>query len=246
MQPTVKESNVKPAPNTKKFDFTRDTFAFPNELHWEYRIDANGKTTTFKNNPPPTYAHHCFVVVRAVKQFLLHAQFDPSLSKLSETEYGQRIRALMRRSVEHESSEKILIPGFANVREFTTAHKSLVQANCGGAWQSYVQRGNWRMVFPFSRAHQEREAKKLLAHINTQPIVHIVTFPGLTINHGIMLFEATDFEDRVEFRAYDPNVTERPMNLFFDKATRTFTFPRNQYFAGGELNVYQIYSGLFF
>jgi hypothetical protein len=229
------------------FSFERDTFAFPNELHWEYRIDATtGKTTTFKNDPPPTYAHHCFVVVRAAKQFFLHAKFDGSLAKASDAEYAERVREVMRRSAEHESSDKILIPGFANLREFTGAHKQLLQANCGGSWQSYVQRGNWRMVFPISRAHQEREAKKLLTGIGTLPIVHIVTFPALTINHGIMLFDANDSEDQVEFRAYDPNIVDRPVSLFFDKATRTFNFPRNHYFAGGPLNVYQIYHGLFF
>jgi hypothetical protein len=246
MQSTVKESNAKQAAHAKKFEFARDTFAFANELHWEYRIDENGKTTTFKNDPPPNYAHHCFVVVRAAKQFFLHAKFDSSLPKLSDVDYAQRVRQLMRRSVEHVSAEKIVIPGFANLREFTATHKTLAQTNCGGSWQSYVQRGNWRMVFPFSRTHQEREAKKLLARIHTLPIVHIVTFPGLTINHGIMLFDAIDSEDQVEFRAYDPNIIDRPVNLFFDKAKRTFTFPRNHYFAGGALDVYQIYYGLFF
>lgn len=247
MQPTLEASNINRSSNGKSFDFFRDTFAFPNELHWEYRIDdATGKTTIFKNNPPPTYAHHCFVVVRAAKQFLLHAKFDPSLPKITDSEYAQRIRQLMRRSAEHESSDKISIPGFANLREFTLTHKPLLQANCGGSWQSYVQRGNWRMVFPFSRAHQEREAKKLASRVDTLPIVHIVTFPKLSINHGIMLFDVRDSKDKLEFRAYDPNLVDRPAALFFDKTSRTFNFPRNHYFAGGPLNVYQIYCGLIF
>ena len=242
----VEASNATAASLANKFEFARDTFAFPNELHWEYRIDANGKTTIFKNNPPPAYAHHCFVVVRAVKQFFLHAKFDLSLPKLSDAEYARRIRELMRRSAEHESSEKILIPGFANLREFSAARKHLLQTNCGGSWQSYVQRGNWRMVFPFSRPHQEREAKRLCDRIKTLPIVHIVTFPGLSINHGIMLFDAIDSEDQLEFRAYDPNIVDRPATLFFDKNSRRFNFPRAHYFAGGFVNVYQIYHGLFF
>lgn len=234
------------ASSARRFDFFHDTFAFPNELVWEYRIDANGQTTTFKNDPPPTYAHHCFVVVRAAKQFFLHARFDPSSQKLSDSEYAARVRRLMHRSAEHESSEKILIPGFANLREFSKNHKHLLQSNCGGAWQSYVQRGNWRMVFPFSRTHQEREVKKLLSRIKSAPIVHVVTFPRLGINHGIMLFDATDSEDQVEFRGYDPNIIDRPVSLFFDKNSRTFNFPRNHYFAGGNINVYQIYRGFFF
>ena len=62
----------------RNFQFKADTFSYPNELVWEYRIDPqSGKTTVFRNNPPPTYAHHCFVVVRAAKQFFFHVRFDP-------------------------------------------------------------------------------------------------------------------------------------------------------------------------
>jgi hypothetical protein len=241
------ESRRSKAGDPRAFDFEHDTFAFANELVWEYRIDAaTGKTTTFKNNPPPTYSHHCFVVVRAAKQFFLHAKFEPSLARLSDQEYAKRICDLMRRSPQRASANKILIPGFTNLRELTTAKKSIVQTNCGGAWQSYIQRGNWRMVFPFSRAHQEREEQRLVAEIKTCPIVHIVTFPKLSINHAIMLFDARDSEDHVEFRAYDPNIVDRPVSLFFDKNIRTFKFPANHYFAGGDLNVYEIYRGLFF
>jgi hypothetical protein len=245
---SVEESKVERSPNVgRAFDFFRDAFAFPNELVWEYRIDpVTRKTTTFKNNPPPTYSHHCFVVVRAAKQFFLHAKFEPDAPQLSDVEYANRVRQLMRRSAEFGLTNRISIPGFANLREFTAAKKQLLQKNCGGAWQSYVQRGNWRMVFPFSRAHQEREAKRLLKEIGTLPIVHIVRFPRITINHGIILFEALDSEDRVEFRCYDPNIIDRPVSLFFDKTKRTFDFPANHYFAGGPVEVYQIYRGLFF
>lgn len=249
MQQAVEES--KSERNTRQqpvaFNFERDTFAFPNELYWEYRIDPVTKqTTTVKNNPPPTYAHHCFVVVRAAKQFLLHAKFEPAAARLKDEEYARLIRALMRRSAEVGSTNKITIPGFANLREFTAAKKPLMQANCGGSWQSYVQRGNWRMVFPFSRSHQEREAKNLLNRIGSLPIVHIVLFPRISINHGILLFDAIDSEDRIEFRGYDPNIVDRPVSLFFDKNSRTFNFPENHYWAGGFVNVYRIYYGIFF
>jgi hypothetical protein len=249
MQQTVEESESGSTSReqSRAFEFIRDTFAFPNELFWEYRIDPiTKKTTFFKNNPPPTYALHCFVVVRAAKQFFLHAKFELNQAPLTDAEYVTRVREIMRRSPQKGSADKIPIPGFSNLREFTAAKKNLVQANCGSAWQSYVQRGNWRMIFPFSRSHQEREAKILLNGITTLPIVHIVIFPRLSINHGIMLFEANDAEDRVEYLGYDPNIVERPVNLVFDKVSRTFHFPANHYFAGGNVDVYQIYRGMFF
>ncbi len=103
MQHAVKESKSgeKMRQQSQGFAFERDTFAFPNELYWEYRIDPVTKqTTTVKNNPPPTYAHHCFVVVRAAKQFLLHAKFDPDAPQLNDAKYAGLVRELMRRSPE--------------------------------------------------------------------------------------------------------------------------------------------------
>src|SRR6266481_8908904 len=68
---------TEPTGDARRFDFSEDTFAYPNELLWEYHYDANGKWTAYKREPRPTYAQHCFVVARCVKQFFEHARFDP-------------------------------------------------------------------------------------------------------------------------------------------------------------------------
>ena len=63
------------------------------------------------------------------------------------------------------------------------------------------------MIFPFSRAHQTRTAGALVAALkqNQLPIVHLVKFPSLTINHCIVLFGATETGAGWEFESYDPN-----------------------------------------
>src|SRR5438874_11117035 len=137
----------------RSFDFFRDTFAFRNELVWQYLIDEKtGAVTTRKNDPAPTYAHHCFVLARSAKQFFLHARFDASQPQTSESAYAQKIRQLLKRHVAHESSEhdRIVFPGFNGLREFSSTHEKLLKANLGGAWQSYVNRRHWRMLFPFA------------------------------------------------------------------------------------------------
>ena len=63
----------------RRFEFERDTFAFPNELVWEYHFDAaTGTTAARRRVPAPDYALRCFVLVRAARQFLYHACFDPA------------------------------------------------------------------------------------------------------------------------------------------------------------------------
>ena len=87
------------AVNPWPFQFERDTFAFPNELIWEYRLDpTTGQAITFRREPPPTYAHHCFVLIRSARQFLYHARFDPTQPVADAATYDRLIRAVVSRN----------------------------------------------------------------------------------------------------------------------------------------------------
>ena len=246
--PATESARINCENEIRPFDFSTDTFAFANELIWEYRFDAAGKTTICRNDPPPRYAHHCFVVVRSARQFFLHATFRADVPAVDDTTYGKLIRAVVARSPQKASSpdEQIIFPGFSNLRQFSAAHTDLLQQSCGGAWQSYVQRGNWRMVFPFTRRHQEKMSGQLVRAIreNKMPIVHVVTFPKLSINHVLLLFAWTETNEGIQFTAYDPNIPAKPVTLFYKAATKTFFFPATHYFAGDDVNVYEVYRGL--
>ena len=232
------------------FDFYADTFAYPNELIWEYRFDPQtGATSTRKNDPPPVYAHHCFVVARSARQFLLHGAFQPERRPVDANGYTGIIRSITGRSAFRPSAaaDRVAIPGFANLRQFSAANPDLLRRNCGGAWQSYAQRGNWRMILPFTRSGQARMVADLETALGAGrlPIIHVVTFPRLTINHSVLIFGASTTGNGVEFHCYDPNICEKPLNLLFDHPGRTFIFPRTHYFPGGKVNAYEIYRGLF-
>jgi hypothetical protein len=230
----------------RRFDFTRDSFAFANELVWEYRPDpATGRMKFLPREPKPGYAHRCFVLTRAARQFLYHAWFDPTRPLAEEREYRRLVRDVVSRSPRQPCGveNQIVIPGHASLREFSRAHEKSLKLECGGAWRSYVLRSHWRMVFPISPAHQERTAARLIAAIqkNISPIVHLVKFPSLTINHGMILFDVTETGHVLEFSAYDPNDPAQPARLGFDRNARTFSLPPNRYWAGGGLNVIEIY-----
>ena len=231
---------------TRRFDFFRDTFAYRNELVWEYLVDEKtGKVSTRKNDPPPTYAHHCFVVVRSARQFLFHARFVPEKPPLSETEYASRIRQVVKRAPWEQSSEseRIEFPGYTNLREFSQAHGPALKANCGGMWQSYINRKHWRMLFPFSRQGQAIEAERLMGRLDFAPILHVVRFPQLTINHAVLAFDAERTANGINFHIYDPNLPEGHSTLTFSKRDNTFYLPRNIYWAGGRVDVYETYTG---
>jgi hypothetical protein len=238
-------------PSATRFVFERDTFSYANELVWEYRLEDGSDTmTTFRNDPPPTYAHRCFVMVRSVRQFLYHARFDPALPVADAQTYRERIRQVISRSPRRLSPEagRVVIPGYGGLRSFSEAQEPLLKAECGGAWQSYFVRSHWRMVFPVPPWHQERTARRLARVIaaGTPPIVHIFRFPRVTINHGIVLYDFAETPSALRFSAYDPNVPARPAELTYDREKRSFFLPRNHYWAGGRIQVVHVYRGWLF
>jgi hypothetical protein len=238
-------SHPQPASSRRPFNFQADTFAYPNELVWEYGYDQNGKWSGHPRTPQPEYFHHCFVVARAAKQFLEHARFDTNLPVADTNTYRKLIRRVAHSNTTRFSpeSEKIVIPGYPDLHTFSAAQAPLLKAECGGAWKSYFQRGHWRIMMPFSHGFEERQAKQLVADIKDDrpPVVHLICFPSLRINHALLLFDVTESEKEIRFSAYDPNDPSKPATLTFDRTSRTFQLPYNTYFPGGKVNVYEVY-----
>jgi hypothetical protein len=231
----------------RQFTFRQDTLAYPNDLVWiYYRDPVTGKFRHQPREPRPDYTHHCFVVARSARQFFQHARFDPAQPVAGEATYRKLIRRVTstspRKILSHE--ERLVIPGYANLFTFSQGQEKLLKAESGGAWQSYFQRGHWRMVFPFSRRHQERMVEQLRQRIRDKvpPVVHIVRFPKLTINHALVLFDVRETVEGLEFAAYDPYDPVKPAPLTFNRKERRFYFPANDYFVGGKVDIYEIYS----
>ena len=159
------------------FDFARDTFSFTNRVACEYRQDEQGRWLAHRDKPRPLYCQHCFVVARSARQFFIAARFDPQQPIADDQTYRRLVHRVVATNPRYPlpDAEKIIIPGFAGLRQFSAARSSLLQEECGGAWQSYVQRGHWRMIFPFTRHEQTKMAEQLVREINGQ---HAVVSPS--------------------------------------------------------------------
>jgi len=235
----------RPFVGTRPFNFQTDSFSYANDLVWEYHFDDKGKWVHQRREPQPDYTHHCFVVARSARQFFENARFDAALPVADAATYRRLVRRVVSIDPSHPlpDAKKIVIPGYANLREFSAGQEPILKAECGGAYQSYFQRGHWRMIFPFSRAHQSRTAEQLLADLkdNRPPVVHVVRFPQLTINHSVLLFGAKETDKEILFSVYDPNKPDSPKVLNYDRASRTFSFAGNDYWPGGRVDIYEIY-----
>jgi hypothetical protein len=212
-------------------------------LVWEYHFDEHGRWTSSRREPPPSYSHHCFVVARSARQFFLNARFAPEQPRANEATYRELVRQVVSSNPRRPLEAKIVIPGYPDLRAFSRVNERLLQQECGGAWQSYFQRGHWRMMCPFSRRHQQATAGRILARLkDAEPIViHLVRFPQLTINHAMVIFDARESSNDIEFTTYDPNRPATPVTITFNRANRTFTLPANDYFPGGRVDIYEIY-----
>ena len=232
----------------RRFEFERDTFAYANELVWDYESDSTSqKIIPRRSETPRTYTHRCFVMVRTARQFLYHARFDASLPVADEKTYARLVRAVVARNPRAVSPEarRIVVPGYDDLRQFSQAEAAGLMANCGGMWQSYLLRSHWRMILPVSRPHQQRMAEQLVRSFTRRraAIVHLFLFPQLTINHGILLYDLTETASGLRFSAYDPNQPAQPTELTYQAADQTFYFPRKFYWAGGKVNVVETYCG---
>jgi hypothetical protein len=216
----------------RAFNFRTDTFAYSNQLTWTYSFDAAGKMTTSKRVPPPDYALHCFVMTRAAERLFFNARFDASLPTTDLAIYRRLVHAALRGGTAQA------IPGYASLREFSAAQEALLKEACGGAWRSYLQRGNWRLVFPITRAQQAKLATELAKALRggQLPIVHLARFPQQTINHAVLLVAARETEAEIVFTAYDPNLPDAPVELTYDRAAKTFNWPRSHYFGGAVIS----------
>lgn len=237
----------RPVPARERaFAFEADTLAYPNELVWEYSFDPEtGRATHTRRTPPATYSHHCFVVARVARQFFEQARFAPELPRLTAEQYRERIREVIGRSSRSSSAsqEPVVFPGYAHLNAFSADFEDAFKEESGGAWRSYLQRGHWRIMWPFTRGHQDRMAQQLIASLAERhpPVVHLTTFPNLTMNHALLLTSAERTGQGWRFDSYDPNTPEAPRELLYDAGRRQFFYGETAYFRGGRVNVYQIY-----
>ncbi len=227
-----------------------DILAFPNETRWNYARDpATGRQTHQWRTPPPNYTLRCFVMVRAVKLFRMHSRFEPSEMEMGEGYIRTQLRLVLGRNPRQPGPEfeRIVFQGYPDLFSFSRKYERLIKAEAGAAWRSYFQRGHWRMVLPFTRAGQEAEAAGLMSVVRggQTAAVHLFTFPALTVNHAMLLFEVTETRAEIIFKAYDPNNPKCAQDFTFNRVARSFHLPATGYFVGGRVNAIQVYCGLF-
>jgi hypothetical protein len=237
------------APAPRPFQYDTDTFAFANETVWNYANGAVQSDSSRTQTQKRDYTRRCFVVTRAAVQFWKFARFDPKAGPLPPDQLGARIREVTGRSVwlpALSRKERIIFPGYANLREISAADPTIFQANIGLGWPVYFRAGNAPIAMPLYRETEARLNDEIFHDLqqNYPTIVWLYNFPSLSINHVVVIIRGTHDRGRFHYQVYDPNYSHAPRKLDYDVATRTFSYNPTFYFKGGTVDVRAVYRGV--
>jgi hypothetical protein len=220
------------------FSFATDTFAFPNMIR--------------SRNPdaPDLYANYCFVLARGLRQFHRFATFDPGAPKLDHAGYVERVREIAARAPwrpRPARSDRIVVPGYANLREFSAAQESAVKEGLGPRFWTLVNWTNWRVTFYVTRAHQENVAREILEELRAGRLVQLLVtnLPKVELNHTVVAYEARDTGGRVDFTIWDPNNPDGPGVLSWRRDEEHFWATRVYDTEPGDIRVFRMYYSWF-
>jgi len=232
-----------------QFRFDRDTFAFANQTVFEYHEGHASlrKTSKVKRD---AYNRHCFVMCRTAMQFKKFARFDPHAARLDDATLATRIRAVTHRAAWRDAlprDQRIVFPGYKDLREMSKAQWELVQRNIGHGWPSYFRISNVRMMFQDGPGYQEKTHAQLNAALSRGSVFvgFLTTYPRLSINHSVLIYkrESSSPNPEVErYLVYDPNHPESPRELTWSSQPRSFSYQKDWDFIGGNVRVYQVYA----
>lgn len=210
------DSRAPRPPSGAALRFGVDTFAFRNDIRWK----NPGKTDM--------YANYCFVMARAVTQFHRFARFAPELPRVEPAVYTRLVKEVVARPPWDDPlppAERVAIPGYGSLHEFSAAHEAAVKAGLGGPVLTFIHWTNWRVVFPVTSGQQERVARETLAEIEAGRMVQLLVtnLPKVELNHTVLAYDYRIYHGRfLEFIVYDPNEPDEPGWVAFDRAERTF------------------------
>jgi hypothetical protein len=222
------------ATSVPAFSFGDDTFAFAN------MIRARNPRT------PDLYANYCFVLARAVRQFHQFARFDPAAARVGADEYVRRVREV----TSHDPwdpplppAERVVIPGFANLRTFSAAEEAAVKAGLGSRLWTWVHWTNWRVTMPVPDGHQAAVLDEVLDELSAGRLVQllITNWPKQELSHTVVAYAARSVTDGVELVMWDPNDPAAPGTILFESQRDRFMASHVYDTRVGPIRVFRMY-----
>ncbi|HEU4369272.1 MAG TPA: hypothetical protein VFV05_13710 [Methylomirabilota bacterium] len=225
-----------PRASVPGFEFASDTFAFPNEIRARHR------------DRDDLYANYCFVLARGLRQFFAFARFEPGAPRLPHEAYVERVRAIAAQPPWRPApaaDDRVVIPGYASLREFSRAEEAAVKQGLGGRFWTLVHWTNWRVTFPVTRGHQAGVAREVMDELDAGRLVQLLVtnWPKPELNHTVVAYGYRAEPAGVEFSVWDPNDPGEPGVVRFDTEAGRFRASRLYDTEPGIIRAFRMYYG---
>jgi hypothetical protein len=216
------------------FTFGADTFGFVNDVR------------ALNPDKEDLYANYCFVLARGARQFHSFARFDPALPRLDGPAYAELVRRVTARRPWEPPlppADRVVIPGYRNLTEFSRDQEAVVKAALGSRFLTFIHWTNWRVVPPVSDAHQARVAEAIAAELRAGRLVQLLVtnWPIPELNHTVVAYAYAEGATGIDFTVYDPNDIDRPGIITFDRAARRFWATQLPFTRPGRIRAFRMY-----
>ena len=221
------------------FAFETDTFAFPNQIRARNR------------GVPDLYANYCFVLARGVRQFHQFARFDPAAPRADRAQYERLVRAVAARAPWRPPlapEERVVIPGYANLREFSAAEEAAVKAGLGGRFWTWVHWTNWRVTYErLPPGHQRKVLHQIRDELAAGRLVQLLVtnWPKPELNHTVVAYGYRRGPAGLELAVWDPNDPAAPGTVTFEESHERFWATRVYDTEQGAIRVFRMYYSWF-
>ena len=221
------------------FAFGTDTFAFPNQIRARNR------------GVPDLYANYCFVLARGARQFHQFARFDPAAPRVERAEYERLVRMVASRAPWRpplSPEARVVIPGYANLREFSAAEEAAVKAGLGGRFWTWVHWTNWRVTLErLPPGHQSEVLQQIRDELAAGRLVQLLVtnWPKPELNHTVVAYGYRRAPAGVELAVWDPNDPAAPGTVTFEESQERFWATRVYDTEPGAIRVFRMYYSRF-
>lgn len=212
-------SLVRPAagllPGPRAFDFATDTLAGP----------PPEPAAVVNREPLADPALRGWADALVARQFFLHARFEPAAQPPTSERRIALVRAVLGRDARGASPQagRVVVPGYANLREFSRLHGHLLRAESWLVCECASRAPLIARAFDTTNGVTEIARLNAAVAANQPVLVQLYRRHHLRYQRALLVFASREGEGGPRFLAYDPAASREPVELTFNAAAGKFT-----------------------
>ena len=217
-------------PGPRAFDFATDTLA----------VRAPQPTPQEEKESLSDPALRGHVDAHVARQFFLHARFEPTQKPPGTETRITLVRQVLKREA-HETvrdDQRVVIPGYANLRAFSRLQGHLLRAE---SWLVCRCENRASLLTKAFGGGSDKDAavNELVSSIaaNRPTLVRLYRHHALQYNRSLLVFDSHAGEGQVCLTAYDPAAPQHPVELTYNRVSRSFSLSDDAANSGPALGV---------